>query len=111
MAEETISYQMPAYKVNRFPVIYFAGYKNHVSIYPVIGAVAKAMAKEIEPYLSSKATLRFSLTEPLPVELIAAVAKFRAQEAELRPKKKVAKKATPAAAPTPSKRATRRPAK
>jgi uncharacterized protein YdhG (YjbR/CyaY superfamily) len=80
-AEESISYQIAAYKLNRYPVAFFAGFKQHVSLYPVIGAVAKKFAKEIQPYQTSKSTLRFALDEPLPVKLISAIVKFRAEEA------------------------------
>lgn len=90
-AEESIAYQIPAYKLNRYPVAFFAGFKQHVSLYPVIGAVAKKFAKEIQPYQTSKSTLRFALGEPLPVKLIAAIVKFRAAEG-LEPKTKPTKK-------------------
>lgn len=80
-AQESIAYQIPAYKLNRYPVAFFASFKEHVSLYPVIGAVAKQFAKECEPYRTSKSTLRFALNEPLPVKLIAAIVKFRAAEA------------------------------
>lgn len=98
-AEESISYQIAAYKLNGYPVLYFAGFKHHIGVYPVTGAAAKEFADEIQPYLASKATLRFPLDKPLPTKLIAAIAKFRAQEAlaplpakKTAPKKTVAKK-------------------
>lgn len=91
-AEESISYQIAAYKLNKYPVIYFAGFRKHVGLYPVIGAVAKEFAKEIKPYQTSKSTLRFALDEPLPVKLISAIVKFRTAEALDRPAKKAPKK-------------------
>ncbi len=89
-AEESIAYQIPAYKLNRYPVAFFAGFKNHVSLYPVIGAAAKEFAKEIEPYQTSKSTLRFAFNEPIPTKLIAKIVKFRAAEASARPTRKAA---------------------
>lgn len=88
-AEESIAYQIPAYKLNRHPIAFFAGFKQHVSLYPIIGAVAKQFAKEIEPYQTGKSTLRFALDEALPIKLIAAIVKFRAAEAvAVKPKKR-----------------------
>jgi uncharacterized protein YdhG (YjbR/CyaY superfamily) len=92
-AEESISYQIAAYKLNGYPVLYFAGFKSHVGVYPITGAASKEFAQEIEPFLHGRATLRFPLDEPLPTKLIAAIAKFRAKEALApRPTKKTAKK-------------------
>jgi uncharacterized protein YdhG (YjbR/CyaY superfamily) len=91
-AEESISYQIAAYKLNGYPVLFFAGFKKHVGVYPITGAAAKEFAAEIKPYLASKATLRFPLDQPLPTRLIAAIAKFRAKDA---PAPKAPKKTTP----------------
>ncbi len=79
-AEECISYQIPAYKLSGAPLFYFAGWKTHYALYPVSENLAAAFEKEIAPFLSSKATLRFALSEPVPVKLIARLAKFRAGE-------------------------------
>lgn len=80
-AEEGISYQIPAYKLDGQVVIYFAGFKQHFSLYPATGLVAEVLAREIAPYKVSEGTLRFALTEPLPVKLIERVVKLRAKEA------------------------------
>ena len=80
-AEEVISYQIPAYKVNGRVFIYFAGWKQHYSIYPATKRLVTAFKKELGPYeVNDKGTIRFPLSEPVPVKLIAAIAKFRAQE-------------------------------
>ena len=78
-AEEVISYQMPAYRLHGRVVIYFAGWKEHYSIYPAIGGMVAAFAKELAPYRISKGTIRFPLSRPVPVRLIARLAKFRAR--------------------------------
>lgn len=80
-AEEAISYNIPTYKLNGRPVIYFAGWKQHYSIYPASGQVKAAFKDELERYELSKGTIRFPLSEPVPVRLIARVAKLRAKEA------------------------------
>ena len=81
-ADEAISYGMPTFKRNGRYVIYFAGWKQHVSIYPVTARLAAAFKKEFARYeMSGKGTIRFPLSEPAPVKLIAAIAKFRDKEA------------------------------
>lgn len=77
--EERISYGIPGYFLNGM-LIYFAGFKKHVSIYPVTASLRKTFGKELSPYLASKATLRFPLDEPLPMGLINRMVKFRVRE-------------------------------
>ena len=80
-AEETISYQIPAYKLNSRAVIYFAGWKRHFSLYPATRRLVAAFKDELAPYeVNDKGTIRFPLSEPVPVKLIEAIAKFRAKE-------------------------------
>ena len=76
-AQEVISYQIPAYKLGGKTVIYFAGWKEHVSLYPATGIPAEELAK----YKVSKGTIRFQLSDPLPVKLIEHIAKLRARAA------------------------------
>lgn len=80
-AEETISYQIPAYKLNGRALIYFAGWKRHYSLYPATRPLVAAFKNELAPYeVNDKGTIRFPLSEPVPVRLIEAIAKFRAKE-------------------------------
>jgi uncharacterized protein YdhG (YjbR/CyaY superfamily) len=72
-AVEAISYGIPVFRLKDTYLIYFAGYKNHVSVYPIPPASA-ALKKQIEPYVFSKGTLRFALDKPLPLGLIRKVA-------------------------------------
>ena len=78
-AEESITYQIPTYKLHGARVIYFAGWKEHFSLYPATAHVLETFGKELTPYEIEKATIRFPLTEPVPVELIAGIAKLRAE--------------------------------
>jgi len=90
-AEEAISYQLPAYKLHGSPALFFAGWKEHTSLYPATDALVAAFKKELAPYKVSKGTIRFPLSEPLPAKLVERIAKFRAKEAEERRKEKAAK--------------------
>jgi uncharacterized protein YdhG (YjbR/CyaY superfamily) len=79
-AEEMISYQMPTYKLNGRPVLYFAGWRQHYSLYPSSDHLVAAFKDALAPYEINKGTIRFPLAEPVPVKLIAGIAKFRAKE-------------------------------
>ena len=90
-AEEVISYKIPTYKLHGGAVLYFAGWKQHYSLYPVTGRVVAKFQEELAPYKLSKGTVRFPLSGPIPAKLIARIAKFRAQELRQRQKAKAAK--------------------
>ena len=79
-AEEVISYQIPAYKLQGRPLLYFAGWKEHYSLYPSNARLVAAFKDELAPYEIAKGTIRFPLSEPVPVKLIEGIAKFRAKE-------------------------------
>jgi uncharacterized protein YdhG (YjbR/CyaY superfamily) len=80
-AEELISYGIPAFKLHGRPVLYFAGWKQHYSLYPSTARLVAAFKKELAPYeVNNKGTIRFPLSQPVPVKLIAALARFRAKE-------------------------------
>ena len=87
-AEESISYNMPTYKLGGRPLLYFAGWKRHYSLYPANARLVAAFPDELAPHKVSKGTLRFELSEPVPVKLIARIAKFRAQEVAAAPRKR-----------------------
>jgi uncharacterized protein YdhG (YjbR/CyaY superfamily) len=80
-AEETISYQIPTFKLRGAAVLYFAGWKKHYSIYPATARLVAAFKDDLAPYeFNNKGTIRFPLSEPVPVKLIERIAKFRAKE-------------------------------
>jgi uncharacterized protein YdhG (YjbR/CyaY superfamily) len=89
-ADEVISYKIPTYKLNRRAVLYFAGWKEHYSLYPAGELLVAAFKDELAPYQVDKGTIRFPLSQPIPVKLIEHIAKFRAQEAAARAKAKPA---------------------
>ena len=79
-AEESISYNIPTYKLHGRRLLYFAGWTQHYSLYPSTDPVVAAFRVELARYTVSKGTIRFPLSEPVPVKLIAGIAKFRAKE-------------------------------
>jgi uncharacterized protein YdhG (YjbR/CyaY superfamily) len=87
-AEEVISYQIPAYRLQGATVIFFAGWKQHYSLYPATAAVVAAFEDELAGCKLSKGTIRFPLSRPVPAKLIARIAKLRAKEAAERTKAK-----------------------
>jgi uncharacterized protein YdhG (YjbR/CyaY superfamily) len=91
-AEEVISYQIPSYKLNGVTVAYFAGWKYHYSFYPASGTVVAEFKDELAAYELSKGTIKFPLSEPVPVDLIERIVKFRAEQVTMREKGKGRKK-------------------
>jgi len=90
-AEEVISYQIPAYKLQESAVLYFAGWRKHYSLYPATGHLVAAFKDDLAPYeVNNKGTIRFPLSEPVPVKLIERIAKFRAKEVAGRQQEKTA---------------------
>ncbi len=89
-AEEVISYRIPTYKLQGRVVIYFAGWSGHYALYPSSTRLVAAFKDELAPYEVSKGTIRFPLSEPIPVKLIEGIAKFRAKEAVEHDKAKAA---------------------
>src|SRR5688572_25605171 len=90
-AEETMSYQMAAFKLDGRYITHFAAWKKHIGIYPIPAGDA-AFQKEIIPYKGAKTSLNFSLDKPLPLKLISKIVKFRIAEtledAEIKSSKK-----------------------
>lgn len=78
-AEESIGYGMPAYKLNGRPLVYFAGYKNHIGFYATpTGHIA--FANELSKYKQGKGSVQFPIDRPMPLELIAQIVEFRVFE-------------------------------
>ena len=77
-AKERISYQIAAFERNGKNLIHFAGWKKHVSLYPV-PAGSEAFERQIAKYVDGKGTLKFPLDEPLPIKLIERVVKLHLQ--------------------------------
>jgi uncharacterized protein YdhG (YjbR/CyaY superfamily) len=81
---EKISYGIPCITLNEKYLLYFAGYKKHIGVYPVPG---KGFEKEFAPYeTSGKGTIQFPHDKPLPLKLISKIAKFRVTESRAKAK-------------------------
>ena len=88
-AEELISYGIPTFKLQGRPVLYFAGWRHHYSLYPANERLVAAFKRQLAPYeLNKKGTIRFPFSEAVPVTLIESLAKFRAKEVVEREKAK-----------------------
>lgn len=104
-AEEVISYQMPAFKVpGATAFLYLGAWKKHYSLYPATEGVTAKFAKELADIEVEKGTIRFPYDRPVPVRLIAAMAKQRAAEEDATAAAKAAAKAAGTA--SAKKRAT-----
>jgi uncharacterized protein YdhG (YjbR/CyaY superfamily) len=77
-AVEGIGYRMPGYKLNGKPMLYFAGFKEHYSLFAASGTFFAALEDELRGYDLRKGTIHFPLTKPVPVKLIIRIAKLRA---------------------------------
>ena len=75
-AREKISYQIAAFELNGKNLIHFAGWKNHISMYPIPSG-SDAFNKEVSKYAVGKGTLQFPLDKPLPLKLITKIVKLR----------------------------------
>jgi len=83
-AREKISYGMATFVLDGKPLLYFAGWKNHVGVYPVPTGDA-AFEEAIRPFRRAKDTVRFPITKPVPLDLVATIARLcvtRAAERE-----------------------------
>lgn len=77
-AQETISYQIPAFKLNG-ALVYFAAFKNHIGFYPPVSGDAR-LKKAISPYAGEKGNLRFPFDQPIPYGLIERIVKRRVKQ-------------------------------
>ena len=75
-AREKISYQIGAFELNGKNLIHFAGWRNHISTYPIPSG-SEAFNKEVSKYADGKGTLKFPLDKPLPLKLISKIVKYR----------------------------------
>ena len=78
-AEEGISYGMPAYKLNKKPLVYFAAYPKHIGFYATPTGHER-FAEKLSHYKQGKGSVQFPLVKPIPHKLIAEIVKFRVSE-------------------------------
>jgi uncharacterized protein YdhG (YjbR/CyaY superfamily) len=78
-ARETISYQMPTITLGGARLLYFAGWKRHISLYPA-PAGDETFERRIGPYRAEKSTVKFPLSRPIPYDLVEQVARLRTEQ-------------------------------
>lgn len=90
-AEETISYQIPAFKLNGMYIAHFSAWKNHIGMYPIPSG-SEAFNKELSKYKAAKSSLNFPIDKPMPLKLISKIVKLRIadnlEKAEIRSSRK-----------------------
>jgi uncharacterized protein YdhG (YjbR/CyaY superfamily) len=77
-AQETISYQIPTFKLNG-NLVHFAAFKKHIGFFPPIRGDAR-LVKAVSPYAGAKGNLRFPFDRPIPYDLIARITKLRVKQ-------------------------------
>lgn len=77
-ATETISYQMPTFRLNG-NLVHFAAFKNHIGLYPAPTGI-EAFRQELSVYRGGKGSVQFPVTDPIPLDLITRIVRFRAVE-------------------------------
>jgi uncharacterized protein YdhG (YjbR/CyaY superfamily) len=87
-AEESIAYKMPAYKTNGKPLVYFAGFEKHIGFYATPTGHSQ-FAKELSHYKQGKGSVQFPLDQPLPLDLITRIVRFRVEENSVKKAKKL----------------------
>jgi uncharacterized protein YdhG (YjbR/CyaY superfamily) len=85
-ATETISYQMPAFRLDGI-LVWFGAHANHIGFYPGASGIA-AFEKALSSYAPAKGSVQFPFGEPLPLALVARIVKYRVREQGAKGKKK-----------------------
>lgn len=75
-AVESISYGMPAYRLNKKPLVYFGGFIKHIGFYATPTGHEK-FKKQLKMYKQGKGSVQFPIDKPLPLDLITEIVKFR----------------------------------
>jgi uncharacterized protein YdhG (YjbR/CyaY superfamily) len=79
-AEECISYQLAAFRLDGRPLVAFGATKSHCAFYPLSGSTVSAYKSELAGYQTSKGTIRFQPSKPLPASLVKKLVRARIAE-------------------------------
>ncbi|MDQ3111726.1 MAG: DUF1801 domain-containing protein [Bacteroidota bacterium] len=80
-AEEKIGYKMPAFYYEG-PLVYFAAFKNHCSLFPGNGKLVKELKEELKAFTTATGTIQFTIEKPLPIKLVTKIVKARVKQNE-----------------------------
>ena len=90
-ADEVIKYGIPTYVVNNTNLVHFGGFKKHVGFYPVPSSL-EVFKKELSAYKGAKGSVQFPFDQPMPLDLIKKIVKFRMNAVEEKQAKKKQRK-------------------
>ena len=79
-AVESFSYGIPGFKLEGKPLVYYAAWKQHTSMYPLTAAAKAAVGTQLTKYKTAKGTIQFPLTDPVPLSVVKRIVKARVAE-------------------------------
>ena len=79
-AVEAVSYSMPAFKLGKRVLVYYAAFKDHLSLFPASGSVMDKLGEELQGYFTGRGTLQFTPEKPLPDDVIRQIVAIRREE-------------------------------